>query len=1330
MKLRNLIFLLLTVCGITTASAQSLVLRHRDGTASVVRVTDSLRLQTASGHISVISGTDTQTFNNDDILSITYRKGKSDVNRDYKTDISDVVAVINTIAGSGKEPAESGVADVNGDGKTDISDVVSVINVMAGTDNTPLPDIPAEDADYTSETGNAFYIYRNDGDFNAFLRDDADSISFRGNCQLVHTPDSTYSIPFAAIDSVSFRKPEIKYKDNVFHITDAHLPYVLSADDESVTFSSALPVGMRPAVGQVMVSDTFDEPFEDGFMGTISGIDESGQGIVVSCGEAKVTDVFDELVLVGKVVADINDNISEVPPRKKISLRKIQESGSVENIEIPGQFEFKFNDFLKVKDKIKLSCDWSLYLHWGKLYLRAVLHADHDMKVEFKIDTDLIKKWMDEKDIEPMWFPSIPLVNILGIFDLDLTFGLFLEPKVELFFKGTLPVELHQDLGFEVKWPADDMLDLVMGPVKPIIKSKASFGDLEASLGLEGTLFTGIAAKMRALIMGEKILSGTITGRFGPEIGANLSTSLSTSQMPEDLHAFYSIFKDFKITAGLKADAKAKFIVFKNEWPKEKDDSEKLPLSWKWDWEIPGWESRFFVPEFTKPALPPYHMRDALCMFTVPSRDLITKWFGYHVGLAVFDLEGNKVLENYNDDVYLFEAENKVNPSVDISQLTPGETYRCVPMLSPDLKAAPSLEFTVPKKMSVTSSSVNVDVGNTQTIYISGGWGIYRIKNSSDIASATFDTSDFSSGGGGGGGGSWGDDTPSGGGNSWGDDFSGGVVSGNGNEVFVNEKDENGIDFPVYGLPVNIEGLSAGTDTITIEDIRSGFEQKIVVVVGGEANSAITISATSLDFGSVKAGESKTMQFTVTNNSEESVTFTVGEISGNFQVTGSGKTLTLLSGGHRTFNVTFSSDQTGQDYTDEIVITNTSDNSTQTIALIATTKEGTKAYLTCPDDNHPHVIDMGEAGLWACCNVGATAPWEYGGYYAWGETEEKDYYDWDNYIHCDGSEETCHDLGSDIVSTQYDVAHVKWGGKWRMPTYNQINLLLDNCSSEWTTVNGIEGRKFFAPNGGTLFLPAAGNRWDDYTDRVGGYGYYWSSTQYPDDSTTAYHLYFSSDDTDWLRNYRRNGKSVRPIYSEQEEDDDPAVIAGLCPDTNHPHIIDMGDAGKWACCNVGASAPWEYGGYYAWGETEEKDCYNWSTYIHSDGSEETCHEIGNDIAGTQYDVAHVKWGGKWLMPSHDRQMLLLDNCSSEWTEVNGISGRKFTAPNGGTIFLPAAGYRRNGSTRLVGSDGYYWSSTQYPFNSYDACSLYFYSGSTFWDYFDRYYGLSVRPVSE
>lgn len=190
-------------------------------------------------------------------------------------------------------------------------------------------------------------------------------------------------------------------------------------------------------------------------------------------------------------------------------------------------------------------------------------------------------------------------------------------------------------------------------------------------------------------------------------------------------------------------------------------------------------------------------------------------------------------------------------------------------------------------------------------------------------------------------------------------------------------------------------------------------------------------------------------------------------------------------------------------------------------------------------------------------------------------------------------------------------------------------------------------------------------------------------------------------------------------------------ISPSCPVAE---AIDLGlpSGTKWASWNVGASKPEEYGGYYAWGETEEKDYYDWSTYTHCDGSGESCHHIGDDIAGTEYDVAHVKWGSSWRMPTKAQRDELKENCTREWTQLNGVNGTLVTGLNGNTIFLPAAGYcDLFGLSRYAGSVGYYWLSSHY--SSYyerHSYSLYFTSSGGWYSIFsdDRDKGFSVRAV--
>ena len=188
---------------------------------------------------------------------------------------------------------------------------------------------------------------------------------------------------------------------------------------------------------------------------------------------------------------------------------------------------------------------------------------------------------------------------------------------------------------------------------------------------------------------------------------------------------------------------------------------------------------------------------------------------------------------------------------------------------------------------------------------------------------------------------------------------------------------------------------------------------------------------------------------------------------------------------------------------------------------------------------------------------------------------------------------------------------------------------------------------------------------------------------------------------------------------------------------NHEYV-DLGLSVKWATCNVGASKPEEYGDYFAWGETEPKSIYDWSTYKWCRGSYYTqtkyCTDsyFGTVDNKTQLelsdDAARANWGGSWRMPTKAEQDELRNNCTWIWTTQNGVKGYRVTSKsNGKSVFLPAAGCRFD-SSLLAGSYGYYWSSSLdsgYPYRAY---SLDFNSSSVGWGRNDRYYGQSVRPV--
>ncbi len=175
--------------------------------------------------------------------------------------------------------------------------------------------------------------------------------------------------------------------------------------------------------------------------------------------------------------------------------------------------------------------------------------------------------------------------------------------------------------------------------------------------------------------------------------------------------------------------------------------------------------------------------------------------------------------------------------------------------------------------------------------------------------------------------------------------------------------------------------------------------------------------------------------------------------------------------------------------------------------------------------------------------------------------------------------------------------------------------------------------------------------------------------------------------------------------------------------------IDLGLSVKWASHNVGANSPEEYGGYYAWGETEEKSKYTEDTYKWYNNGSYT--DIGSEISGTEYDVAHVKWGGNWRIPSKEEIRELVENCRCEKVTYKGVKGSKFISKkNGNSIFLPAAGARYGTKVDYSGTNGNYWSGTLYPDGSNNAYDLYCNGYHAHWNVYDRYIGFSVRPVSD
>ncbi|MBP5559205.1 MAG: Ig-like domain-containing protein [Bacteroidales bacterium] len=479
----------------------------------------------------------------------------------------------------------------------------------------------------------------------------------------------------------------------------------------------------------------------------------------------------------------------------------------------------------------------------------------------------------------------------------------------------------------------------------------------------------------------------------------------------------------------------------------------------------------------------------------------------------------------------------------------------------------------------------------------------------------------------------------------------------------------------------------------------------------------------------------------------------------------------------------------------------------------------------------PSAVDLGLSVKWANWNYGAGAPEEAGERIAWGETRPKTEYSWSNYVWCNGSANTLEYYNFDssygsvdyrtVLLAMHDAASKNWLGDWRIPTKEEMQELIDGCSWEWTSLNGVDGYKVSGTRSGytgkSIFLPAC-----DALEP--GSGYLWSRNLSDVDPLSASCLGYSKNGRTVSGSPRYKGLSIRPVSGKWVEPESVSVPATLsisigdsvplevsitpsdasdksCTivssdksivDTDgtnilgvsvgsatvsvytsngkkaectvsvtnaEPQYVDLGlpSGTLWATFNLGAGRPQHKGHYYAWGETEPKSDYSWSTYKWCDGTKDgiTKYYYSADNADYKYildyedDAARAQLGSEWRIPySFEWDELLNDEyCEWEWESSETTGGApgyrvrsKMPGYTNNSIFLPATGNPDDSSDEET---GYYWAAeidTRYS-GYYASCALsirhHTYSmgdhGTGVYEDKDvqpysRYVGMTIRPV--
>lgn len=529
-----------------------------------------------------------------------------------------------------------------------------------------------------SPTQEAVYIYRSDGGFNAFFHSDIKRISFSrlgidGNnysksvVQEVTTEDSLYRIPFSAIDSISFEEPARIYANKV-RIIDDLIPYIIEAEDLSLTLSNNTPVNLIPQIGDVLLCEHFDKdllPY--GFAGRLIQIIDG----TLFCESVTLDDVYERLIGI-RNVSFSDAKQSDSPKTRAVS------SGTEDAVKIElslGEDEndvhLSLNGFMTCKTRV-------VYRHERNKchYFSATLSPKIGVAAELGINGKHEKYWVSPKvDLLYLPIPSSPFLIYLAA-------GPTLKTYLEANFTEKAELSWGCEMGFSYE----------NGSWHKFYKNDPKEGiPFEVTGDIDGRIFAGIETDLGICSIG-KILSGVTETEVGLEAVANLSADLLNSGLYENL---------------LDADIKANFIGnlgVKGEF----NFAEILKLEHKWDiasleWNINSWK---LVPTFNNLTVAAGN-NGSYVVSVDPSEKVLWKM---PIGLGLFN---NNVLQEYSyctDEYKDIDSWPLEKYQTTFTNLDPSKEYTVAPMvkfLGKDVKASPEVKLFQPIKY-ITGNATNI----------------------------------------------------------------------------------------------------------------------------------------------------------------------------------------------------------------------------------------------------------------------------------------------------------------------------------------------------------------------------------------------------------------------------------------------------------------------------------------------------------------------------------------------------------------------------------------------------------------------------------------------
>lgn len=873
--------------------------------------------------------------------------------------------------------------------------------------------------------GDAFYVFRNNGQTNGFLPKEVESIEFSyedadGNIydeivsQIINTIDSVYIISLAEIDSISFVTPKTEYQPDAINLSDQLMPYVVRSDSLTIILGKSTPSSLLPVVGNKVVTLEMNDKFPYGFAGEVTSIKEVAEGYSVDCTLANLEDIFITYYKTSSaygysIPEENNVAASRSASRPRNWFDNITNWGIDQDIPL-NKLSFKYGEELDrhciSNDDIAgaLSTEFSIGIT-PKLHVVSTMIIRRGEGAYFSgsITGNITLEEYLAYSGGIQWSKDIPFVTLnVPIPDLPIA-NFYIQPGI--FFNASASLSVAAKWSQEFTFGASfELASEGKQAIHPSLGGRMASSNFDIEGSLDGRFAVGLYLETGLNIMCRDVSKACVRGELGAEFVGSYVLSNSDINDTDNSTKAYERLKNSSFEVNVFTNTIAELRT--GIWG-------LVHNPWNLTYNINTWD---IVPTFSNVngSKSQEKANTYICNADV-SNDLL---FPVSVGFGIYDEEDILVESKFCTEPYRVRNNWKEKVlSQTFEDIKTGEKYTCSPMVSllgVELRAAPSVNI---------GEDLQVQTGDVKNITDSSADTNGRIitEDPSNIPEYEFGicyTEKGTSDG-------W-DYIP-----SQMDEFGNVFVS------LANLKPETEYIYCAY--------IKVGKDDYLYgEEKTFATESTAAIIQTGEARN---VTSTEADlYGKISPDGSISYSFGIDYKLKDSTDeWTRGysydlDESGNYHV--------LLA------NLTPETDYLYRafvqiDRDGEVIYGETKTFTTDVI------KEFTGNI--CPDDNHPHYIDLGlpSGTLWKCCNAGASKPEEYGNYF-WNHWMDESWHSYDEF-QC----ETC---------------------EYSLPFDEQIKEIMnrDYVNQEAFRLNGVNGTKITSHNGNAIFLPYAGyylNEW-------------------------------------------------------------------------------------------------------------------------------------------------------------------------------------------------------------------------------------------------------------